>query len=84
MTVAGNIRFHRVLRIMILSRLVPECDQSGTRWFAQSANPLAAQPVRPEFRRQIAGLFSAIPIASDLNAGSTGLRCGDSPYPLRT
>ena len=78
-----------VLRIMMLSRLMPECDQSGTTWFAPiptngAANLLAAQPVRPQFRQQIAGQFLLIQIACDLNAGSTGLRSGESPYPLRT
>ena len=68
----------QVSRIMMLSRLMPECDQSGTRWFAPiptngAANLLAAQPVRPQFRQQIAG-----------NSGSTGLRGEESPYPLRT
>jgi hypothetical protein len=68
----------QVLRIMMLSRLMPECDQSGTRWFAPiqsnvAANLFAAQPVRPQLRQQIAG-----------NSGSTGLRSGESPYPLRT
>ena len=66
-------RTSQVLRIMMLSRLMPECDQSGTGWFAKSANLFAAQPVRPQFRQQIAG-----------NPGSTGLRSGESPYPLRT
>ena len=63
----------QVLRIMMLSRLMPECDQSGTRWFAQLANLFAAQPVRSQFRHQFVG-----------NPGSTGLRGEESPYPLRT
>ena len=62
----------KVLRIMMLSRLMLDCDQSGTRWFAKSANLFAAQPVRPQFRQLIAG-----------NSGSTGLPSGESPYPLR-
>jgi len=77
------------LRIMMLSRLMPECDQKGTRWFAPiqsnvAANLFAARPVRPQFRHPIAGQFLLIQIACDLNAGSTGLRGGESPYPLRT
>jgi len=63
----------QVLRIMMLSRLMLDCDQSDTRWLAKSANIFAAQPVRPQFRQKIAG-----------NSGSTGLRCGEFPYPLRT
>ena len=74
----------QVLRIMMLSRRMPGCDQSGTRWFVNSANLFAAQPVRSPFRQQIAGQLSLIQIASDLNVGSTGLRGGASPYPLRT
>jgi hypothetical protein len=68
----------KVLRIMMLSRLMLDCDQSFTRWFAPihsnvAANLFAAQPVRPQLRQQIAG-----------NSGSTGLPGGESPYPLRT
>ena len=63
----------QVLRIMLLLRLMLECSQSDTGWFAKQANLLATQPVRPQFRPQIAG-----------NSGSTGLRSEDSPYPLRT
>ena len=68
----------QVLRIMMLSWLMLDCDQSDTRWFAPiqpnvAANLFAAQPVRLQLRQQIAG-----------NSGSTGLRSGESPYPLRT
>jgi hypothetical protein len=63
----------QVLRIMMLSRLMPDCDQSGTGGCAISARLLAAQPARPQFRHKTAG-----------NSGSTGLRCEESPYPLRT
>ena len=74
----------QVLRIMVLSQLMLERDQNGTRRFAKQANLLAAQPVRPQVRLQIAGQFSLIQIPSGLNTGSTGLRCGESPYPRRT
>ncbi|MDB5340005.1 MAG: hypothetical protein JWN70_5624 [Planctomycetaceae bacterium] len=63
----------QVLRIMIFSRLMLDSDRSGTGWFAKRANLLATQPVRPQLRLQIAG-----------NSRSTGLRSGESPYPLRT
>lgn len=63
---------------MMLSRLMTECEQSGTRRFAKSANPFAAQPVRPQLQHQFVG-----------NPGSTGLRsdlCSSEPGPdlLRT
>lgn len=58
---------------MIFLRLMLNSDQSGTGWFAKQANLLATQPVRPQFRLQIVE-----------NSGSTGLRSGESPYPLRT
>ena len=79
----------QVWRIMMLSRLMSECDRSGTRWFAAGqsktgANLLAAQPVCPQFRQQIAGQFSLLQIAGDLKVGNTGLRGGKSPHPLRT
>ena len=79
----------KVLRIMMLSRLMLDCDQSDTRWFAAiqsnvAANLFTTQPVRPQFRRQVAGPFSLIQIASDLNVRSTGLPGEESPYPLRT
>lgn len=74
---------------MMLSRLMAECDQNGTRKFAAGksktgANLFAAQPVRPQLRHQIAGQFSLLQIASDLNVGSQGLRGEGSPYLLRT
>ena len=62
----------QVLRIMMLSRLMSECKQSDTRKFAATANLLAAQPVRPDFQQPFA-----------VNPGSTGLRSGESSYPLR-
>ena len=63
---------------MVLSRLMSDCKQSEAREFAAGwsnagANLLAAQPVRPDFLQPFAG-----------NLGSTGLRRGESPYPLRT
>jgi hypothetical protein len=68
----------QVLRIMMLSRLTSDRRQSDTRefaagWSKTGANLLAAQPVRPDFQHPFAG-----------NSGSTGLRSGESPYPLRT
>ena len=67
-----------VLRIMMLSRLMLDCNQSDTGRFAPiqlnaAANLFAAQPVRSLVRQQIAG-----------NSGSSGLPGGDSPNPLRT
>jgi hypothetical protein len=68
----------QVARIMMLSRLMSDCDQSGTGWHAISACLFATQPARPQFRHAVAG-----------NPGSTGLRSGLfsnelGPYPLRT
>ena len=74
----------QVLRIMLLSRLMLECSQSDTGWFAKQGNLLGTQPVRPQVRLQIAGQFSLIQAPNGLNTGSTGLRSGESPYPLRT
>jgi hypothetical protein len=83
-----NVRFRdeptsQVLRIMMLSRLMSDRDQSGTEGCAISAFLLAVQPERPQFRHQIAGQSSMIRSASLPNVGSTGLRSGESPY-LRT
>ena len=73
----------KVLRIMKLSRLMLNCDQSNTKRLAPirsnaAANLFAAQPVRSQLRQKIAG-----------NSGSTGLPgvlCSIEygPYPLRT
>ena len=58
---------------MIFSRLMLDSDQKGMGWFAKQVSLPAAQPVRPQFRLHIVG-----------NSGSTGLRSGESPCPLRT
>ena len=64
---------------MSLSLLMSERKQAGAR-----SVHLAAQPVRPQSGDQKPGLFSAIPLAIQLNPGSIGLRCGEPAYPLRT
>jgi hypothetical protein len=79
----------KVLRIMMHSRLMLNCDQSDTGRFTPihsnaAANLFAAQSVRSQNRPQICSLFSVNQITSDLNPGSTGLPGGESPYPLRT
>jgi hypothetical protein len=68
---------------MRLSRLMPECDQSGTRRFAAGpstigTNLFAAQPVLPQLQHPFAG-----------NSGSPGLQGGlfsneQGSYLLRT
>jgi len=68
---------------MVLSRLMPERNESDPREFAAGmdntrANLCGTQPVCPETRQHFAG-----------NSGSTGLRGGlfaieQGPYPLRT
>jgi hypothetical protein len=68
----------QVLRIMTLSRLMSDRDQSGTGWCAISVRLLTTQPARPQIQHQFAG-----------NPESTGLRSGlfsneQGPYPLRT
>ncbi len=69
---------------MIFSRRMLNSDQSDTGWFANQADLLAAQALRPQLRLQIAGQFSLRLTASGRNAGSTSLHSGESLYPLRT
>lgn len=68
----------KVLRIMMLSRLILDCDQIDTKRFAPiqrnaAASLFAAQPVCSLVRQQVVG-----------NSGSTGLSGGESPNPPRT
>ena len=74
----------QVLRIMMFSRLISDCRQSDTKWFASPANLFAAQPVRPQIRQHFVSLFSMIQKVSLLNVGNTGLRSEESTYPQRS
>lgn len=63
----------KVLQIMMLSRLTSECRKRDASCFAIPANLFAVASVRTQNRLQLVG-----------TSGNTGLRCEESPYPLRS